>query len=153
MTACTHVRVAGSFPVALAPEEALPLFTATGERSWVEGWNPEFPSPSADETEPGTVFTTAHGPHRTTWVVTRHEGNRLIAYANVTPGRRATLVTVGLAPTPTGTLVTVTYDVTALVPAANVEVQGFAAGYAEYLDGWRDGIARRGLPARPAGPS
>ena len=50
-----------------------------------------------------------------------------------------------------GTTVTVTYDVTALAPAANAEVQAFAAGYAEYLDGWRDRIARRGVPALLAG--
>ncbi len=33
-----------------------------------------------------------------------------------------------LEPTSTGTRVTVTHDLTALVPAANVEVQEFAAG-------------------------
>ena len=53
----------------------------------------------------------------------------------------------------TGTTVTVTHDVTALVPAANAGVQAFAAGYAEYLDGWRDRIARRGVPALLAGRS
>jgi hypothetical protein len=147
------VQVTGSFAVALPPDEAFPLFTASGERSWVDGWDPRFPSPAADESEPGTVFTTAHGPHVTTWVVARHEGSRLIAYANATPGERAAFITVGLEPTPRGTTVTVTYDVTALVPAANAAVQEFAAGYVEYLDGWRDSIARRGVPALPTGHS
>ncbi|MGD0372794.1 MAG: SRPBCC family protein [Candidatus Dormibacteria bacterium] len=153
MTPCSHVQVTGSFPLAFAPDEAFPLFTPSGERSWVDGWDPQFPSLTADETEPGTVFTTAHEPHLTTWVVARHEGCHLIAYANVTPGERAVLITVGLEPTPTGSTVTVTYDVTALAPAANVEVQEFAAGYVEYLDGWRDRIARRGVPALVAGRS
>jgi len=149
MTTGLRVHLYGSFPLALPPDEAFLLFTASGERSWVDGWDPHFPSPPADETEPGTVFTTAHGPHPTTWVVARRERRRVIAYANVTPGERATLITVGLEPAPTGTTVTVTYDVTALDPGANAGVQAFAAGYAEYLDGWRDRIERRAAP----GPS
>lgn len=146
MIPCEHVSVTGSFPVALPPEEAFPLFTATGERSWVDGWDPQFPSPTADDTEPGTVFTTGHGEHGTTWVVTRREGGRLLGYAVVSHGERAGRITVGLEPSGAGTTVTVTHDLTALVPAASAGVEAFATGYDEYLDGWRDRIARLGVP-------
>jgi hypothetical protein len=139
--------VTGSIPVSLPPDEAFPLFTATGERTWVDGWDPQFPGQVDDETEPGTVFTTAHGQHGTTWTVVRREGHRLVAYSAVSDGDRAALITVGLEPTATGSRVTVTHDVTALVPTANAGVEAFAAGYDEYLLGWRDRIARRGVPA------
>ncbi|MGP8159685.1 MAG: SRPBCC family protein [Candidatus Dormibacteria bacterium] len=147
MTACEHVRVTSSIPVSLPPDEAFTLFTASGERSWVDGWDPQFPSPPADETEPGTVFTTAHGPHGTTWVVVRREGRRLVAYSNVTPGERAALITVSLEPSAAGTTATVRYEITALAPEANPAVREFGAHYVEYLDGWRDRITRRGVPA------
>jgi len=137
---CRSVHVTGSFPVALGTDDAFPLFTASGERPWVDGWDPHFPDPTADETEPGTVFTTAHGGRETTWVVAHREGRRLIAYANVTPGRRATRVAVALAPSAGGTTVTVSYDVTALIPGANAEVEEFATHYAEFLEEWQDAI-------------
>lgn len=153
MIPCSHVHLTSTFPVSLPPDEAFPLFTASGERSWVDGWDPQFPSPTADDTEPGTVFTTAHGPHGTTWVVARREGRRLVAYSATSPGDRASLITVALAPSGVGTAVTVTHDVTALAPAGNAGVQELAAGYAEYLEGWRDRIERRGVPALLAGHS
>ena len=146
MIPCQSVHVTSSFPVALGPDEAFPLFTASGERSWVDGWDPQFPDPTADETEPGTVFTTTHGGRETTWVVAHREGQRLIAYANVAPGERATRVAVALAPSPEGTTVTVSYDVTALAPGANAGVEEFATHYVEYLEGWRESIARRAAP-------
>ena len=150
MTACEHVRVTSSIPVSLPPDEAFTLFTASGERSWVDGWDPQFPSPPADETEPGTVFTTAHGPHGTTWVVVRREGRRLVAYSNVTPGERAALITVSLEPSAAGTTATVAYEMTAL--AARREPRGpveFAADYTAHLEGWRDRITRRGCRRCP----
>ena len=153
MTNCAHVQVTGSFPVALPPDEAFPLFTARVEGSWVDGWDPQFPSSTTDDTEPGTVFTTAHGPHGTTWMVVRREGRRLIAYSATSPGDRASLITIALEPSGVGTAVTVTHDVTALAPTENAGVQALADGYAEYLDGWRDRIVRRGVPALLAGRS
>ena len=50
-------------------EPALFLFTPRGEKLWADGWDPLFPAPADDDTEPGTVFETRHGQQRTTWVV------------------------------------------------------------------------------------
>jgi len=147
VTPCEHVSLTRSIPVALPPDEAFPLFTATGERSWVDGWDPQFPSPPGDETAPGTVFTTAHGEHGTTWMVVRREGRRLLSYVATSHGERASLITVSLEPSAAGTTVTVTHELTALVPEANAGIVAFAAAYGEYLEGWRDRIARRGVPA------
>jgi hypothetical protein len=40
--------------VPLPADDAMALFTARGERRWVEGWNPEFPAgePSEEGTGP-----------------------------------------------------------------------------------------------------
>jgi hypothetical protein len=126
----------------MPPEQAFSLFTPTGERGWAEGWNPIFPCPTADETEPGTVFTTAHGDQRTTWTVIQREGCATIAYSFVTAGERAGLVTITLEPAAAGSTVTVRYDLTALGSEANPKLRSFAAHYPQFLEHWRESIAR-----------
>ncbi|MGH8873468.1 MAG: hypothetical protein ACRDWS_16020 [Acidimicrobiia bacterium] len=81
MSVCKHVRLSGTIRVPLPSAEAFLLFTPSGERAWVEGWDPLFPSNVADETEPGTVFETDHGGVQTTWVVVRSEHGEMIEYA------------------------------------------------------------------------
>jgi hypothetical protein len=90
VTGCSHRRLLlrGTVAVQLAPSEAIELFTPSGERRWVHGWDPSFPSPTADETDLGTVFVTdAHGP--LIWVVVGGESGRSMKYAVVAPGVRA----------------------------------------------------------------
>lgn len=85
MTPCKRVRLTGTIPVPLPPKDAFTLFTPTGERAWAPGWNPQFPSPVTDDTEPGTVFQTDHASRRSTWTVTRHDPATTIQYATTTP--------------------------------------------------------------------
>ncbi len=144
-----HVRLTGTIEVSLPPEQAFHLFTPSGERAWAEGWDPQFPAPVADETEPGTVFTTDHGDQRTIWTVVRREGHTSIAYSRTTPGDRAGLVTVTLQPSAGGSTVTVGYALTALVPEADHALQQFAHHYPAFLAEWRDSIAA--LLAAPRG--
>ena len=59
-----RVVLRGTVRVALPPDEALALFTAEGERSWVPGWDPTYPA-GGDDREVGTVFVTGE----TTWIV------------------------------------------------------------------------------------
>jgi len=141
MTACTRVRLTGSLDVGLPPAQAFTLFTPTGERAWAHGWDPEFPSPGADETEPGVVFRTRHGGHVTTWTVASREPGRAISYTRVTPGDRAGIVSVRCQAAAPGTRVTVGYDLTALAPEANAELDRFAAGYPGFLASWERAIA------------
>ena len=75
---------------------ALFLFTPRGEKLWADGWNPLFPAPADDDTEPGTVFETLHGEQRTTWVVCARDPGRSVRYARMAHGRDAGLVTVTL---------------------------------------------------------
>ena len=150
MTTCEHVRLTGTLEVALPPEQAFHLFTARGEAAWVEGWNPAFPAGTVDDSEPGTVFTTHHGEHGTFWSVTGRQGRESIAYSITSPGERAGLIIVGLEPSAAGTTVTVTHDLTALVPAAGPALRQFAAGYDQMLRQWETSIARGLGVAAPA---
>jgi hypothetical protein len=142
-----HARLQGTVPVALAPAQAMGLFTASGERSWAHGWEPAFPVPVDDETRPGTVFLTeAHGP--VTWVVAAHRPGRSIRYALVEPGLRAGTVEVECAPAADDTTIaTVTYDMTALGEPGEHWLSAFAAGFPAFLEEWRTSIARAVAPA------
>jgi hypothetical protein len=141
MTACRRVRLGGSIDVSLPPARAFMLFTPAGERAWAHGWDPEFPSPAADDTEPGVVFRTRHGGRLTTWMVTGCEPPDAIRYAQVTADDRAGIVAVRCQPSAAGTRVTVGYDLTALSPEAGPDLDRFAAGYPDFLAGWERAIA------------
>ncbi len=136
-----RVRLEGAFPVAVAPDEALRLFTPSGERLWAPGWDPEFPAASGDETEPGTVFLTSHHGRNVTWVVVAREPGRSVSYANMSENIRASLVQVVCEAATDGTSIAhVTYDVTALSAGADEELATFAAGYGSFLESWRTAI-------------
>jgi hypothetical protein len=144
-------RLTGRIAVGLPPGEAFRLFTPVGEQDWAHGWHPRFPSPVPDDAEPGTVFeTSAHGQH-TIWVVTSREAGKRISYARVTPGDQAGTVTVSVSPGGSGSDVEVTYQLTALTPAADDRLREFAARYPAYLDSWQEAIAGW-LAAHRAGP-
>jgi hypothetical protein len=142
-TSSVRHRLTGTLRVALPPTEAFHLFTPRGERNWVDGWDPRFLDPTADDTEPGTVFQThAHG-ETTTWIVLDRRPGRGMAYARVTPGARAGTVTVTLDQAPDSTHhsnVTVTYDLTALTQTARPDLEQFASRYRAFLLSWQDAI-------------
>jgi len=124
-------------------EAALFLFTPRGEKLWADGWDPVFPAPAADDTEPGTVFETVHGEQRTTWVVCAREPGRSVRYARIAHGRNAGTVTVTLDDgTPPGgsRVATVDYDLTALSDEAAAGLAQFAAGYPQFLRHWEEAI-------------
>ncbi len=138
---CKRVQLEGKVRVALPPAEAFRLFTPSGERGWVPGWEPKFPCPGAPDTEPGTVFTTYHDGRGSVWAVVRCQTGRAIQYATVTPGQRAGLVTVTCQASAMGTEATVRYDLTALRPDANSQLDHFATNFASFLGHWERAIA------------
>ena len=133
-----RARLSGSVRLPPGCETALFLFTPRGEKLWADGWDPQFPAPAEDDTEPGTVFETAHGPQRTTWVVCAREPGRSVRYARVVHGQNAGTVTVTLDDAGTAT---VEYDLTALSDEAAADLAQFAAHYAQYLQHWEQAIA------------
>ena len=117
------------------------LFTAEGERLWAEGWDPSYPANERRDGA-GAVFTTAHGLHRTTWIMVDHEPDR-IRYARVAHGVTAGMVTVELTDTtPAGTSVRVTYDLTALTPAGEEWLGAFQARYDNEIGDWATHISQ-----------
>ena len=84
----------GRFEVALPATEAIDLFTPEGERSWVPGWNPVYPTGVVDETA-GTVFVTTVGDDLTIWTIIQIDrAAGAAAYGRVTPGQHAGIVRV-----------------------------------------------------------
>jgi hypothetical protein len=136
-------RATHTIAVALAPEPAMELFTARGERTWVPGWAPEFPAGEpADEVE-GTVFVTTAHERMTYWVVAARS-DRSVRYARVTPGVSAGTVEVRQRDaTSARTTFDVTYDLTALSAEGAHELEAFAAGYATHIGDWERAIAER----------
>lgn len=145
-------RLTGRIAVGLPPAEAFGLFTPRGEQEWTDGWQPHFPVPAPDDSEPGTVFeTSAHGQH-TIWLVASREPGTQLSYAQVIPGYQAGTVTIAISPSDGGSEVEVTYDLTALTPAASQALTEFAGRYPAYLQSWQDVIANcLRNPVRAAG--
>ena len=149
----TRQRLTGRIQVSLPPDEAFRLFTPRGEQEWAAGWEPRFPAPAPDDTEPGTVFETdAHGQH-TIWLVLDRHGGKRIRYARVTPGGLAGTVTVAVNAAGRHSEVDVTYDLTELTGTGATGATGrklseFASAYPAYLQSWQDAIAAwlRGQP-------
>jgi len=135
-------RLTDRIHIALPAEEAFQLFTPSGEREWGgDGWDPTFPAPTADDSEPGTVFETdAHG-RRTTWLVTERVWGRRIAYAQVVQGERAGSITVTLDAAEGGSEAEVVYELTPLSEAGAHHLKQFADGYGDFLRSWEDEIA------------
>jgi hypothetical protein len=89
------------------------------------------------------VFQTDHAGRRSIWTVIRRDRGRTIAYVTTTPGDRAGLVTVTCEPwADDTTTATVSYDLTALAPEANAELDRFAAHYPHFLEQWQQAIAQ-----------
>ena len=106
--------------------KVIPLFTAEGERSWAEGWDPEILSGAGER---GSVFRTSHGGKVTTWIVTDYrpaEGRA--SYARLAEGSNMGLVDVICTSNPKGgTDVSVRYTLTAV----SAEGQHFVADFLE----------------------
>jgi hypothetical protein len=133
-------RDTATITVPLPAEEALPLFTARGERSWVRGWNPQFPAGEPSEEGEGTVFITIADGRPTYWVVAAR-ATRSVRYARTTPGFFAGTVEVRERRSDArSTLVDVTYDLSALTPEGAAELDDFAAGYEQEIAAWEVAI-------------
>jgi hypothetical protein len=138
--ALLHVVCRGIVRVALPPERALRYFTPEGERAWAPGWHPAYPAAPEDDTAVGTVFVTHDHGHDTLWVVVARS-ERSMGYARVSPDIRAGTVNVQCRADRQATRAEITYDLTALRPAAQAGLQQFADGYDNFLKEWERRIA------------
>ncbi len=120
-----------------------PLFTPSGERSWVPGWDPRPLHPAGGGDRDGAIFVTSEGGETTLWATALHDpaGGRY-RYVRVTPGSRSALVDVLLEPADTAraasTAVTVRYAITALSERGNAYLRAWTAeAFAAGIEGWR----------------
>lgn len=128
----------GTLHVGAAPEHAFQLFTAPGERLWIDTWDPVIPG-GGDGREKGSVWVTEAGGGKTYWVVVDYDAVALHArYARVSPGSHAGTVEVHARPGAAGgTDVEVRYQLTALTDEGNRELAAFgAAAFAGMLAEW-----------------
>ena len=129
----------GSFELDMTPEEALPLFTAPGEKLWISIWDPVVLN--GDGYEKGTVFVTNNHGHTTYWLVTDYDTKAKHAqYVRVTPEANTGTVDVSItANGRSGATINVAYQLTGLSPAGNSELEkSFGeSNYAEMMEEWR----------------
>lgn len=136
----TTLHRTAEITVELPREQAMALFTAEGERSWAEGWEPRYPEPSRRD-GPGAVFTTAHGGHDTTWIMVDHRPD-CVRYARVTHELTAGTVAVDvLSSNDHSTRLRVTYDLTALSTPGETWLSAFDDHYDEGIASWASEIA------------
>lgn len=116
----------GTVHVDAPPEQAFQLFTAPGEKLWINDWDPVVLN-GGDGRESGAVFVTGHHGERTIWIVIDHDPEKLHAlYARVAPASRAGTVEVFARPDGRGaTEVDISYQLTALSESGNRDIAGF----------------------------
>ncbi|HSX62566.1 MAG TPA: hypothetical protein VLF18_20475 [Tahibacter sp.] len=143
----TTMSAESGFELGLSADDALPLFTAQGERRWVPGWEPEM----VGDGGPGSAFVTRMNGTETSWVVIDYDVARGIArYARWVAGVQAGLVEVRCAPLAADRCaVRVRYALTPLSPESVAAVAGFLEPdrFAGSIAGWKRLIVEAGLAA------
>jgi hypothetical protein len=143
-------RLVGTVNVPLEVSDAFRFFTPIGEKEWAPGWDPLFPIPVEDDSQPGTVFEIAHDGVHSVWVVCRRESNHLIHYARVIPGKDAGTIAVRVASNPPGSVATIEYELTALSATAAIDLARFASHYPQFLAEWEQLIGDACLRSTPS---
>ena len=130
-----------SFELPLACAQALPLFTAPGERLWAPGWEPEMLSGGTGR---GSVFRTRSGERETVWIVAEYAPEQgRASYARIAQGSNMGMVDVRCrALEARRSEISVNYTLTGLTPEGRAFVQGFLApdAYADFIKEWRTAI-------------
>jgi hypothetical protein len=127
----------------LPPHESFLFFDPDGERRYVEGWDPEVFYRPADGWA-GAAFRTNAAGDETYWLVADYDSAvGSVRYARIAPATRAGFVTVVCEAAPSGSSVTVTYELTALTVAGETMLQELTeARYRAMINGWARDIGK-----------
>ena len=137
--------VSGGFELDLSARKAIRLFTPEGERDWVPGWSPTYPTGEPSET-PGTVFTTDQGGIETVWLVQMiNTDESTVAYSRVTPRHHAGTVRVSCDDNPDGRCtVSVTYDMSLLPGGSPAGLDGYDhPSFDKMMRHWSEALAHK----------
>ena len=137
----------GTLRVDALPEHAFQLFTAPGEKLWIDDWDPDVLS-GGDVRDRGAVFVTQAGGDKAYWVVVDYDADALRArYARIAPGTRAgTVEVIANSDGAGGTEVEVTYELTALTNEGSRQLAEFDSdAYARMLGEWERMIREANL--------
>jgi hypothetical protein len=115
-----------------------PLFGAHEERRWANGWDPQFVHPQPARDVEGMVFLV--GP--TVWINTIFDlGQGRVQYVNVAPSEVVTRIDIRLHDRGGSTMVDVTYERTAVTPAAAATAEALADSDRGKAPEWESEIA------------
>ena len=147
-----RVTRTGSFELSIKPADAIGLFTAEGERSWLPGWVPEYPEDGAGHDAAGTVFIRRDQGGVQTFIVVEN-GPLVRRYARITDNVAAGTIEVTCESAGEGAIVRVTFDLTALSPEGAEWLDSFDSGYDAMMTVWRDWITASELPLAARQPA
>jgi hypothetical protein len=125
-----HTTSSFRLTVGLPYAQAAPLFGAIAEQKWAPDWKPHFVYPSPPADQEGAVFQVEHGSHSSIWMTTIFDlAAGHIQYVYVLDGLLVTRIDIRLrAEAASETDVRVTYERTALDPAAEEHLKHLAEG-------------------------
>lgn len=140
--ALAHTHNQFNFTAKAPYERVFPLFGALEEKTWAEGWNPQFVYPSPAHDQQGMVFTVERAGVSSVWTNTAYdESAGHVQYAYFVDDAMITLVDIHLTRAgATKTKVEVVYERTSLKSEANDHVYRFAKEDAESGPGWETAI-------------
>jgi hypothetical protein len=112
--------------IAATPEQLFPLLCPVREADYLPGWKYRLVYSRSGLAELGCVFTTPNetGPE-TTWIITKHDLAKRVAFAWVRPEMIMARLLFTLKPSAAGTEMAARYEYTALTDAGAAELAGY----------------------------
>jgi hypothetical protein len=118
------------------PKNVFPLFSAVGEREWVEGWNPELIYPQSGEVEIDAIFLTQHETEKpVVWVTVDYKPEEFeVRYLRVLVNDHVADIRIQCTKTEyQTTLASISYTFTGLSTSGNDSISIFTE---EYFQQW-----------------
>jgi hypothetical protein len=135
-----QISRSAEFNLACSAEEAFPMFSPEGERTWVPGWNPQPIFPDAIEFSRDTVFRQGNGGEEAIWTIVDVDlESHCAEYVKVAPASHAAHIVVKVQPINSQNCrVSVTYAVTAFGIEGTSLLEAFSeSSYAEKMRNWK----------------
>lgn len=142
----THIRTDFTFRIDAPRRIVAPLFGADEERRWAPGWSPRFihPQPAADVE--GAVFI-IDGDDPAVWINTIFDlAAGRVQYVNFLAGSIVTRIDITISGDDSSTDVHVTYERTAITPAAAARVEELAESDRQKAPEWETAIRASLVP-------